>query len=129
MDDRRKQIPISCAVNIAIISELSNTEVFTKACIEVPLKYGIIPPQQNMPWPFFNISWGAYMMYSFFVVSKELYNLQNNDEFFQNLIMKNALQDLIFQKKNILLVSSHYIILKVLEMQFLMLIIELMIII
>lgn len=99
MDDRRKQIPIGCAVNIAIISELSNTETFTRACIEVPLKYGIIAPQSNIPWPFFNISWGAYMMYSFFVVSKELYNLQNNDNFFQNLIIKNALQDFNISKE------------------------------
>jgi hypothetical protein len=93
MNDRRKQIPIGCAVNVAIINEISNTETFKKACIEVPLKFGMIPPQENSPWPFFNISWGSYMMYSHFVVAKELYNLQNDDEFFQSLIAKNAMQD------------------------------------
>lgn len=93
MTDRRKQIPIGCAINVAIISEISNNEVFKKACIEVPLKFGIKPPEENAQWPFFNISWGAYMMYSLFVVAKEQYNIGSEDEFFQNLVAKNAMQD------------------------------------
>lgn len=91
MTDRRIEIPIGCAVNIAIVKELSKTDAFTKACIQTPLKYGIKPPVENTPWPFFNISWGAYMMYSLFVVSKEIYNLNKTDDFFQNLVAVNAM--------------------------------------
>ena len=93
MTDRRKQIPIGCAINIAIINELSQTEEFKKACVNVPIKYGITPPHDGAMWPFFNISWGAYMMYSLFVVSKELYNLPKEDEYFQHLVTKKAMKD------------------------------------
>ena len=93
MEDRRKQIPIGCAMNVAIINELSKTDIFAKICIETPLKFGIKPPSLNTPWPFFNISWGAYMMYCLFVVSREIYNLDKDDEFFQKLISKSAMKD------------------------------------
>ena len=99
MSDRRKQIPIGCAVNVAIINDLSKTDAFTKACIETPLKYGIKPPVENSPWPFFNISWGAYMMYSLFVVSREIYNLNKNDEFFKELVSKNVLENFTILKE------------------------------
>lgn len=93
MNDRRKDIPIGCAVNIAIINDIAKNQTFKDACINVPLRFGIIPPQKNTPWPFFNISWGSYMMYSLFVVTKELYYLGNEDVFFHNLVKKNAMQD------------------------------------
>jgi hypothetical protein len=99
MSDRRKQIPIGCAVNVAIINELSKNDAFTKACIEVPLKFGIKPPVENAPWPFFNISWGAYMMYSLFVVSKELYNLNKDDDYFQKLVDGNVMSDFLILKE------------------------------
>ena len=99
MEDRRKQIPIGCAINIAIINEISKTDAFTKACKETPLKYGIEPPSKNSPWPFFNISWGAYMMYCLFVVSREIYNLNKEDGFFQKLVAKNAMNDFSILKE------------------------------
>lgn len=99
MNDRRNQIPIGCAVNIAIINELSKTETFSKVCIEIPKKYNIKPPVEGEPWPFFNISWGAYMMYCLFVVSKELYNLSNNDDYFKKLVSIDAMQDFTIHKE------------------------------
>ena len=93
MSDRRKQIPIGCAINVAIINELSQTEEFKKACINVPLKYGIKPPYKGSAWPFFNSSWTAYLMYSLLVVSKEVYNLPNEDPYFQNLVTKGAMNN------------------------------------
>jgi hypothetical protein len=109
MNDTRKEIPIGCAVNVAIINEISKTESFKKACIEVPLKFGIKPPLENTPWPFFNISWGSYMMYSLFVVAKELYNLQNDDVFFNNLVKKNAMKDFnILKEKHSFYVQPLY---------------------
>jgi len=99
MSDRRKDIPIGCALNVAIISEISNTDTFKDACINVPLKYGIKPPNDGNAWPFFNSSWGGYMMYSQFVVSKELYNLPKEDDFFRDLIDKNAMKDFQIHKE------------------------------
>lgn len=99
MEDRRKQIPIGCAMNIAIINEFSKTDAFTKACIETPLKYGIKLPSESAPWPFFNISWGAYMMYCLFVVTKEIFNLKKDDIYFQKLIENNAMNDFYILKE------------------------------
>ena len=84
MNDRRQDIPIGCAVNVAIINELSRTDVFNEACINVPLKFNIKPPNKGAPWPFFNISWGSYMMYCLLVVSKEIYKLLTNNPIYWN---------------------------------------------
>jgi len=99
MKSRRNQIPIGCALNVAIINELSTTESFKKACIEVPLKFNIKPPKTGEPWPFFNISWGSYMMYSLLVVSKEIYNLTNEDTFFKKLVKNDVLKNFIINKE------------------------------
>lgn len=99
MNDRRQDIPIGCAVNVAIINELSRTDVFNEACINVPLKFNIKPPNKGAPWPFFNISWGSYMMYCLLVVSKEIYNLSKDDDFFKDLIAKDVMKDFKIKKE------------------------------
>jgi len=99
MTDRRMDIPIGCALNVAIIGKLSQTEEFKQICISLPIEYGIRPPYEGAAWPFFNLSWGAYMMYSVFVVSKELYNLPLDDSYFQNLVAKNAMKDFTIIKE------------------------------
>lgn len=99
MNDRRHDIPINCAVNVAIINELSRTNDFKKACINVPLKFNIKPPNKGAPWPFFNISWGAYMMYCLLVVNKEIYNISVDDDFYKNLIFKDVMKDFKIKKE------------------------------
>lgn len=94
MSDRRDQIPLGCAINVAIVNEFSKTKEFREACVNIPIRLGIKPPKNGTPWPFINnSSWAAYMMYSSFVVFKELYNLPKEDVYFQHLISNNAMKD------------------------------------
>ncbi|MCK4825889.1 hypothetical protein KA005_59625 [bacterium] len=99
MEDRRNQIPIGCSVNVAIIGQLQSTDVFKQKCIQVPAMMGIQPPVPGEPWPFFNLSWGAYLMYCFIVVPKELYNLPNEDEFYVRLKKENVMEAFTVKKE------------------------------
>ncbi len=93
MNNLIEQISIGCTVNSAIMNNTMKNNDFLKSCIEVPKKYNIIAPQENMPWPFFNTSWEAYKLYCMIVVPKELYNLSKDDEFYQNLLDKNIMRN------------------------------------
>ena len=96
---RRLQIPIGCALNVLIIGELKRTDIFKEKCIEVPLKIGATPPVKGEEWPFFNLSWGSYMMYCLIVVPKEIFDLSKEDEFYQ-FENKDILQSFEFKKRN-----------------------------
>jgi len=69
------QVPVSCAVNVVIMNQLRHTESFKEKCTQVPPEeLNIHPPVEGQPWPFFNYSWTAYMMYSLIVVPKEIFD-------------------------------------------------------
>jgi hypothetical protein len=93
MSDLRKDIPLGCAVNVAILNQVANSTTFKEACKNVPLNFGIKPPIPDMEWPFHNASWGGYMLYSQLVVPKELYKLDKNDSFFVKLVNENLMKD------------------------------------
>ena len=64
MKSLTNQICHNCSINVAIIDSLSNSPEFLQACTDVPVKLGIVPPQNGATWPFQNnMSWYAYMMY------------------------------------------------------------------
>lgn len=94
-----EQIPISCAINVAIINKISNTDTFKDACKNVPIIMGVQLPNAGAIWPFFNVSWSAYMMYSFFVVPKEIYSVDKNDEFYAKLVSKNFMKNFTISKQ------------------------------
>lgn len=93
------QISIGCAVNSAIINDAMRKKEFVESCVDVPLQYNILPPESGAPWPFKNTSWEAYKLYCMVVVPKELYNLPENDEFYQSLIAKDVFRGFISHKE------------------------------
>ena len=99
MEDRRYQIPIGCSVNVAIMAQFQSTDVFRQKCIQVPSMMGIQPSVPGEPWPFFNLSWGAYLLYCLIVVPKELYNLPNEDEFYARLEKENVMESFTVKKE------------------------------
>lgn len=99
MNDRKKDISLGCAVNVAIISQLSSTDVFRQKCIDVPPMLGVKPPVQGDAWPFFNLSWGAYLMYCLLVVPKELYDLPKDDDFYVGFQNVNVMKDFTIKKE------------------------------
>jgi hypothetical protein len=99
LEDRRLQIPTACWVNLAIIDRLQGTETFRKYCIEVPQEAGFLSPTPDEPWPFMNLSWGAYMLYCLLVVPKELYQLAKDDPFYKSLKARHAMADFSFKKQ------------------------------
>lgn len=99
MHDRRYQIPTACWVNVAIIDRLQGNDAFRKCCIQVPRAEGARLSTHDEPWPFMNLSWGAYMLYCFVVVPKELYQLQADDDFYESLKSKDAMARFSFNKQ------------------------------
>lgn len=93
------QISIGCAVNSAIIDDAIRKDGFIDSCINVPLRYGILPPGEGAPWPFHNASWQAYRLYCLIVVPKELYGLPEGDEFYGSLMAKDVFRSFKFIKR------------------------------
>ena len=93
------QISIGCAVNSAIINDAMNKAEFIESCINVPLQHNILPPVQDAPWPFQNASWEVYKLYCMIVVPKELYNLSENDSFYQSLKDKDVFRGFTIHKE------------------------------
>jgi len=93
------QISIGCAVNSAIINDAMSKKEFIESCVNVPLQHNILPPEPSAPWPFQNASWDAYKLYCMVVVPKELYNLPENDEFYQSLRNKDVFRSFTVHKE------------------------------
>ncbi|EHK9186472.1 HEPN family nuclease [Vibrio vulnificus] len=86
-----KKIPMGCIGNMGVISCLKGTDEFNKACIAAPKLLGFENSEQN-EWPFFNPSWGAYLLYCLIVVPKELYELDPEGDFYKELKRKNVMR-------------------------------------
>jgi len=57
------------------------------------------PTVPGEAWPFFNLSWGAYMMYCLLVVPKELFNLPKDDDFYVRLKNENVMDGFTVKKE------------------------------
>lgn len=96
------QISIGCPVNSAIINDVihkGGQGAFNDSCVEVPKKYNIIPSAPNMSWPFQNSSWEVYKLYCMIVVPKELYNLDESDSYYINLVKKDVMRNFNIKKQ------------------------------
>ena len=91
MDDR-KAIPFAAVMNLAIIERVKVSKAFMEACVNIPKENGVTS-KETEEWPFFNPSWGCYLMYTQFVVTKELYNLPKDDNYYIELIEKDVMAD------------------------------------
>jgi hypothetical protein len=92
--DEKHNIPLACAINTAIIFEVFQTEDFINASKKI-LKQHNIYSENNEIWPFFNLSYTIYIFYSFFVATKEIYDLKNDHYFYKELISENLMKDFI----------------------------------
>lgn len=99
MTNHRLDIPLGCAVNVAIVADLSKTQAFKKACTEVPLRFNIKPPARGDMWPFFNASWTGYMLYSLLATPKEIYMLPKTDKFYTELVNHNLMSGFKVKKE------------------------------
>jgi hypothetical protein len=101
LKDRRYDIPLGCIVNLHIINDIKFSEDFITSCIEIPEKMNIKPPREGEQWPFFNLSWGSYMMYCFLVVPYELYKNNIDKEYIEKLIIEDdIIKDFDIKKFN-----------------------------
>lgn len=90
--DHRKDIPLGCIINKDIINFLRNKPAFRSACIQVP-KLKKISNENNEEWPFFNISFGFYLMYCLLVVPKELNKLSPDSSFYKKIHNESVLRN------------------------------------
>ena len=95
MKSLTNQICHNCSINVAIIDSLSNSPEFLQACTDVPVKLGIVLPQNGAAWPFRNnMSWYAYMMYCLLVVPREIYDgIPVSDSFYRELLTENIFRE------------------------------------
>jgi hypothetical protein len=94
------QIPLGCALNVAIINEALSTNDLNRARIEIPLQYNIIPPEEGEPWPLVNMSWYAYMLYCLLVVPKEMYeNIPSEDPIYRHYIQIRLMSNFDIKKE------------------------------
>lgn len=90
--DHRKDIPLGCVINKDVINFLRHKPAFRNACIKVP-RFRNISNQEQEEWPFFNISFGFYLMYCLLVVPKELNDLSRDSSFYQEIQKGNVLRN------------------------------------